>query len=57
MYVHVNGRLLPASEASMSVFDYGLLYGLALFETMRANRGKTLFLSEHLARLHWGATP
>lgn len=54
-FVHVNGNLLPATEANVSVFDYGLLYGLSLFETMRASKGKALFLAEHLTRLHLGA--
>lgn len=55
MFVHLNGRLIPAGEAALSVFDYGLLYGLGLFETMRASKAKTLFLEKHISRLQRGA--
>lgn len=53
--VHLNGRLIAADDASVSVFDYGLLYGLALFETIRVRQGQVLFLEEHFRRIRFGA--
>lgn len=50
-FVYVNGSLVPAGEARISVFDHGFLYGDGLFETMRAYDGRVFKLAEHLARL------
>ncbi len=49
--VYLNGSLIPLSQASISVFDYGFLYGFGLFETMRAYDGKVFRLDRHLSRL------
>ncbi len=49
--VWLNGRLMPAPEARISVFDAGLSHGAGLFETMRAYGGKVMRLDEHLQRL------
>lgn len=49
--VYLNGRIVPAREASVSVYDQGLLYGYGLFETMRAYEGRVFRASEHLERL------
>jgi branched-chain amino acid aminotransferase len=49
--VFVNGQFLPASQATVSVQDRGLLYGDGLFETLRAEAGRPLWLEGHLARL------
>ena len=37
--VFVNGHFRPASQATVSVQDRGLLYGDGLFETLRAEGG------------------
>jgi branched-chain amino acid aminotransferase len=50
-FVELNGRVVSASRAQISVFDRGLLYGDGLFETVRAYHGKPFALDEHLARL------
>ncbi|MFP3868806.1 MAG: aminotransferase class IV [Desulfobacteraceae bacterium] len=50
-FIFVNQRLVPEKEALISVNDRGWLYGDGFFETMRAEAGRVLFLSEHLARL------
>jgi len=47
----INGRLMPGSEASISVFDHGLLYGDGVFEGIRFYQGKAFRLQEHLQRL------
>jgi branched-subunit amino acid aminotransferase/4-amino-4-deoxychorismate lyase len=49
--VYVNGQFLPASQATVSVQDRGLLYGDGLFETLRAEAGRPLWLRQHLERL------
>jgi branched-chain amino acid aminotransferase len=51
MEVFVNGQFLPASQATVSVQDRGLLYGDGLFETLRAEAGQPVWLDHHLARL------
>ncbi len=52
--VHLNGSLVPAEEARVSVHDRGFLLGDGLFETLRAHSGRPAFLGEHLARLRHG---
>jgi branched-chain amino acid aminotransferase len=54
-YVFLNGRIVAAARASVSVFDRGLLYGDGLFETMRAYEGVVFALGEHLDRLERSA--
>ncbi len=49
--VYLNGSLIPRSQASISVMDYGFLYGYGLFETMRAYGGQVFRLDGHLDRL------
>jgi len=47
----VNGKLVPASQAFVSSFDFGFLYGVGLFETFRTWGGKLFALERHLNRL------
>ena len=49
--VYLNGSLLPRSQAQISPFDLGFLYGYGLFETMRAYSGHIFRLERHLERL------
>ncbi len=49
--VYLNGSLVPRSQARVSAFDHGFLYGYGLFETMRAYQGKIFRLDRHLQRL------
>lgn len=53
--VHLNGSLLPLSQARVSPLDHGFLYGYGLFETMRAYSGHIFSLEAHLARLRRAA--
>ena len=46
MEVFVNGQFLPASQATVSVQDRGLLYGDGLFETIRAEAGRPVWLKQ-----------
>ncbi len=49
--VWVDGELVPAQDACVSVFDHGLLYGDGVFEGIRIYSGKILKLRTHLQRL------
>jgi branched-chain amino acid aminotransferase group I len=49
--VYLNDTLVPLSQASISVLDYGFLYGFGLFETMRAYGGVVFRLESHLERM------
>jgi branched-chain amino acid aminotransferase len=51
----LNGRLLPAHAALVSVLDRGFLYGDGLFETVRVANAEPLCWTRHLARLQQGA--
>jgi branched-subunit amino acid aminotransferase/4-amino-4-deoxychorismate lyase len=53
--VFLNSGLLPSSQASISAFNHGFLYGLGLFETVRAYSGFPFRLDRHIARLLRGA--
>ena len=49
--IYLDGRLVDKSEAVVSVFDHGLLYGDGIFEGIRSYDGLVFKLSEHLDRL------
>jgi len=48
---HVDGELVPAAEATVSVEDRGFAYGDAAFETMRAYGGEIFRWDSHASRL------
>ena len=48
---HVDGVLVPAEEATVSVRDRGFMYGDAAFETLRAYGGSPFEWTAHEARL------
>jgi len=50
--VYINGELVPESEAKISVFDHGFLYGDGVFEGIRAYKGVVFKLKEHIERLY-----
>lgn len=49
--VNVNGRIVPSSEAKVSVFDRGFMYGDSLYEVVRTQNGQFVDLDEHFNRL------
>jgi len=51
----IDQSIKPASEAAVSVFDHGLLYGDGIFEGLRFYHGKTFMLDAHLHRLEQSA--
>ena len=50
--VYIDGEFVPESEAKISVFDHGFLYGDGIFEGIRAYRGVVFKLKEHIDRLY-----
>jgi len=54
MYLYLNDEYILESEARVSVFDRGFLYGDGLFETMRAYKGHIFRLNQHMQRLFTG---
>ncbi|MDZ7786701.1 MAG: aminotransferase class IV [Halofilum sp. (in: g-proteobacteria)] len=53
--IHVNGRLVPRPEATVSVFDSGFLLGDGVWEGIRLHNGQLVFIDEHMDRLYEAA--
>ena len=51
VFVYIDGKYYPRSEAKVSVFDHGLLYGDGVFEGIRSYNGIVFKLKEHIDRL------
>jgi branched-chain amino acid aminotransferase group I len=49
--VYLNGKLVPHSQARISVSDHAFLYGYGLYEAMRAYRGRIFLLERHIKRM------
>lgn len=49
--VFLNGEIIDAADAKISIFDSGFLYGSGLFETMRATEGKVFRIDDHIDRM------
>lgn len=47
----MNGKTVPASEAQISVNDYGFMRGYAVFETIKFQNKEALGLNSHIDRL------
>jgi branched-chain amino acid aminotransferase len=56
MYVYLNDKLVPRSEAVVSIFDHGFLYGDGIYETMRVYGDVIFMFDEHLTRLRRSAS-
>ncbi len=54
--VYINGDLIPESQASISIFDVGLMYGVTLYESLRSFKHQWYLLDEHWQRLHRSLT-
>lgn len=50
-WVHLNGKLVPKAEASLSIYDHGFLYGDGAFEGIRVYSHVIFQLEAHIARL------
>ena len=51
----MDGKLVQRSDARVSVYDHGLLYGDGVFEGIRAYQGRVFKLASHLRRLEHSA--
>src|SRR5512147_2981841 len=49
--VNFNGKLVPESEAKLSIYDSALMFGDMVFEMTRSFNGLQFKLREHLERL------
>ncbi|MFO0875583.1 MAG: branched-chain-amino-acid transaminase [Phycisphaerales bacterium] len=49
--IWIDGKLVPKSQAVVSVYDHGLLYGDGCFEGIRAYGGRVFKLGAHLRRM------
>lgn len=55
LQIYVDGKFYSKSEAKVSVYDHGLLYGDGVFEGIRAYNGYVFRLTEHIERLYRSA--
>src|SRR4030043_2119303 len=55
LVVYIDGQYYPKSQAKISVFDHGLLYGGGVCEGIRAYNGSVFKLKEHVDRLYRSA--
>jgi branched-chain amino acid aminotransferase len=55
LQIYIDGKFYPKSEAKVSVYDHGLLYGDGVFEGIRAYEGTVFKLKEHIDRLYASA--
>lgn len=53
--VYLNGKLVDKEQATVSVYDHGLLYGDGVFEGIRVYGGKVFLLEDHIDRLYESA--
>ncbi|MEM2107901.1 MAG: branched-chain-amino-acid transaminase [Candidatus Bathyarchaeia archaeon] len=55
LQIYIDGVYYPKSQAKISVYDHGLLYGDGVFEGIRAYNGVVFKLKEHVDRLYRSA--
>ena len=55
LQIYLDGKIVPESEAKISVLDHGLLYGDGVFEGIRIYNGRVFRLTEHLVRIYESA--
>jgi len=55
LLIYIDGKFYSKSEAKVSVYDHGLLYGDGVFEGIRAYSGIVFKLKEHVDRLYRSA--
>ncbi|MGE5483756.1 MAG: branched-chain-amino-acid transaminase [Ignavibacteriales bacterium] len=53
--IYLDGQIVPETEAKVSVFDHGVLYGDGVFEGIRGYNGRVFRLTQHLDRLYESA--
>jgi branched-chain amino acid aminotransferase len=55
LLIYIDGNYYPKSQAKISVYDHGLLYGDGVFEGIKAYNGIVFKLKEHIDRLYRSA--
>ncbi len=55
LQIYIDGEYYPKSQAKISVYDHGFLYGDGVFEGIRAYNGSVFKLKEHVDRLYRSA--
>lgn len=53
--IWMNGKLVAPEQASVSIFDHGVLYGDGVFEGLRQYSGRVFRLTDHIKRLYASA--
>jgi branched-chain amino acid aminotransferase len=53
--VYVNGKIAPAAEAVVPVYDHGFLYGEGIYETLRTYNHAPFLYDRHMRRLRASA--
>ena len=51
--VYLNGEILDADQAKISVFDRGFIFGDGIYEVMARINGRFFYKKPHLDRLKW----
>lgn len=51
MQVYLNGNFLPATEAKVSAFDRGFIFGDGVYEVIPVYKNKYYMIEEHYARM------
>ncbi len=54
-WVHLNGKLVPKTQAALSIYDHGFLYGDGAFEGIRVYSGNIFRLHQHINRLFYSS--
>lgn len=54
-HASVNGKIVEATQASLSVTDRELQYGFGVYESIRITSGKIIYPAEHVERLFFSA--
>lgn len=52
LQIYIDGKYYPKSQAKISVYDHGFLYGDGVFEGIRVYDGVVFKLKEHVQRLY-----
>ncbi len=55
LQIYIDGKYYPKSQAKISVYDHGFLYGDGVFEGIRVYNGVVFKLKEHIDRLYCSA--
>jgi branched-subunit amino acid aminotransferase/4-amino-4-deoxychorismate lyase len=50
--VFIRGRLVPASQANVSIYDFGIVLGATITDLLRTFRQKTYRLEDHVKRFY-----